>query len=388
MMPAVLLALPWVVFPFFVARAVRRRPRLAEFAPRDEPRVPRVSVIVPARNEEETIGTCVASLRRSGYRDFEVIVVDDGSEDATASIVAGEAASDPRVRLVAGAPLPAGWFGKPWACVQGAAAATGEYLLFTDADVVHEPQLVGRSVRALEETGAGMVSIAPRQLLPGFWERLIMPQVLLLILLRYPDPERVNASDRTRDKIANGQFILVRRDAYDDVGGHSAVRHEVAEDLRLAQAFHARGHRVFLAVAEEFMAVRMYRSLGGIVEGWSKNVAIGSRHSVPAPIRPLVPWLLVLWLTGTWLAPPTALAAGAAGAAGRGWLVWGGVATAASTVLWAGICGRLGVPVRYAFAYPAGAAAAAMIFLKSAVQGGRVRWKGRAYRAGEAAVSR
>jgi chlorobactene glucosyltransferase len=387
---AVLAAGPWLTFPVLVASRVRRRPLLDSWSPAASADAPRVSVIVPARDEAETIGACVASLRRSTYPTWEAVVVDDRSVDGTAAIARAAAKGDARIRVVPGEPLPGGWFGKPWACTQGAHAATGEYLLFTDADVVHEPELVGRAISMAEAEGAGLVSVLPRHVLGGFWERLIMPHVLFLILLRYPDPARVNASERTRDKIANGQFILVRRDAYEAVGGHGSVRREVVEDLRLAQRFHEAGERVVLAVADRYMAVRMYRTLGGIVEGWSKNVASGARHAVPEWIGPLVPWLLVGWLVLLWLVPPATLAFALVGLGGVELATWSAIAVGASLLLWLVVLGRLGVPRAYAVLYPAGAAIAAAIFLKSAAQGDRVRWKGRTYRtsAGDLATDR
>lgn len=381
MLMPLLLALPWMVLPVLLLLIARRRPVLEDWPPLRGRPAPLVSVIVPARNEERTIERCVRSVLRSEYPALEAIVVDDGSTDATAAIVAALAREDPRLRLVAAPPLPAGWFGKPWACSVGARAARGEYLLFTDADVVHEPELIGRSLRALRDERAAMVTVLPRQILLSVWERLIMPQVLMLILHRYPDPARVNASRRALDKIANGQFILVRRDAYEALGGHAAVRHEVAEDLRLAQHFHRSGHEVRLIVADRFMAVRMYDSLRGIVEGWSKNVAIASRQTVPPLVRPFTPWLLVVWLAGLWVAPPAVLALAAAGMLGTPWLLWSLLVCTLSLAFWLGVLRRMRVPLRYVFLYPLGAALAAAIVLKSALQGHRVTWKGRAYRA-------
>lgn len=377
----ILLALPWILLPVLLMSVVRRRPLLEGWEPVRDPGSPLVSIVVPARNEAHNIGTCVRSLLRTEYPNVEVVVVDDGSEDATSSIVEEFARADPRVRLVRGEPLPPGWFGKPWACTQGAAIAQGEYLLFTDADVVHEPELVGRSVRALKAEDAALLTVLPRQILLGFWERLIMPQVLALILLRYPDPERVNRSARERDKIANGQYILVWRSAYQAAGGHAAVRHEVAEDLRLAHRFHRLGHRVFLVVADRFMSVRMYDSLAGIVEGWSKNVAIASRQTVARAIRPLTPWLLVLWFLVLWVVPPVVLVLGFAGLVSAPVWLWSTVACGAALLFWAGVNWRLEAPLWYALLFPLGAAFAGGVFLKSALQGNRVRWKGRAYHA-------
>ena len=190
-----------------------------------------------------------------------------------------------------GAELPDGWFGKPWACFQGYMEAHGELLLFTDADTRHAPDLLGRAVGALEQERATLLTVAPRQKCVTFWERVIMPHVWLLLAVRY-HPSRVNRATRPRDVIANGQFILVRRSAYERIGTHDAVKDEVAEDLALAQQFQQRGQRVYFAFAEKLMETRMYTNLGHLIEGWSKNVYLGGRASFPDEpgLRALVPF--------------------------------------------------------------------------------------------------
>ncbi|MGH7512466.1 MAG: glycosyltransferase family 2 protein [Gemmatimonadales bacterium] len=206
-------ALPWLVPFASLFRLADTRPSLSDVPPAEGTPV---SVIIPARNESATIETVVRSVLASRYRPLEVIVVDDRSTDDTAARVARLAADDGRLRLLSGAPLPPGWFGKPWACVQGARAAGGRLLLFTDADTRHEPELLGRAVAALEREQAALVTVAPHQRCVTLWERLIMPQIWLLLGLRY-HPRHVNRARRERDVIANGQFILTTREAYDEV---------------------------------------------------------------------------------------------------------------------------------------------------------------------------
>ncbi|HYC31205.1 MAG TPA: glycosyltransferase family 2 protein, partial [Gemmatimonadales bacterium] len=224
-------ALPWLV-PFAgLARLAVNRPNLSDTPPAEGGLV---SVVIPARNEERTIDTVVRSVLRSAYAPLEVLVVDDRSTDATADIVRGLAAGDDRLRLLEGAPLPGGWYGKPWACHQGAVAARGELLLFTDADTRHEPELIGRAVGALRRERADLVTVSPYQRCDSFWERVVMPQIWILLGFRY-HPAAVNRARSERDVIANGQFILMPRASYDAIGTHAAVRREVAEDLALAQ---------------------------------------------------------------------------------------------------------------------------------------------------------
>jgi chlorobactene glucosyltransferase len=372
--------LPWLVFVLSAPFVFRRRPRLRDYAAPAADEAPSVSVIVPARNEVHNIAALLRSLLASTYPNFEIVVVDDRSEDGTGEVLRAMVEQGvERLRVVHGAELPDGWFGKPWACWQGYRAARGELLLFTDADTRHEPELLGLAVGALQAERADLVSILPRQLMESFWERIVMPQFLLTISLRYRDASRVNRTHRARDVIANGQFILVRRDAYEAVGGHEAVRGEVAEDLRLAQRFVEARRRVFLAHAEDLMATRMYRSLRELLEGWTKNVAIGARQTVDPWLRPAVPWLIAAFLLLFWVLPPGVLAASLFFDVARRATAWSAGATGLSLFFWLAAHFRLRIPRSHALLYPLGAAIAAGIFIRSALRGERVVWKGRTY---------
>lgn len=367
-------ALPWLA-PFAVLpRLANLRPNLSDSPTGSEGLV---SVIIPARNESAVIETVVTSVLASAYQPIEVVVVDDRSTDDTAARVAELARRDPRVRLLPGRELPPGWYGKPWACLQGYQAARGELLLFTDADTRHEPELLGRAVGALRESRADLLTIAPQQRCETFWERIVMPQIWLLLGIRY-HPDRVNRSRRLRDVIANGQFILMPRSSYEAVGTHEAVRGEVAEDLALAQAVVRRGGRLHFAFAERLMETRMYHGLGPLIEGWSKNIFLGGRRSFPEePVRrALVPLILALAF-GFWLAPPAAVLLGA---------MAGGAAPAAvaaavlGALFWCLICFGMRIPPAYGLGYPLGAAMALYIAMRSTLRGRRrVEWRGRTY---------
>jgi chlorobactene glucosyltransferase len=367
-------ALPWLVPFASLFRLADTRPTLSDAPPAAGTLV---SVVIPARNESATIETVVRSVLASTYRPLELLVVDDRSTDDTPAIVQRLAAEDLRVRLVRGEPLPPGWFGKPWACVQGYRAARGELLLFTDADTRHEPGLLARAVGALRAHHADLLTVAPRQLCLTFWERVVMPQIWLLLALRY-HPARVNRARRERDVIANGQFILMPRTSYEAVGTHEVVRREVAEDLALAQAFHRAGRRIHFAFAEQFMETRMYRSLPEMVEGWSKNMYLGGRRSFPGEplLQALVPVMLVSAFA-FWLVPPAALAFTAAGG-GLGAAAM--LATALSAVFWTLVSVGMRIPAWYGLLYPLGALTALGIGARSAWRAGhRVEWRGRAY---------
>lgn len=371
-------ALPWLVPFASLFRLADARPSLGDVPPIEGTPV---SVIIPARNESATIATVVRSVLASTYQPLEVIVVDDGSTDDTAARVIRLAADDGRLRLLSGAPLPPGWFGKPWACAQGARVAGGRLLLFTDADTCHEPELLGRAVAALERERASLVTVAPHQRCETLWERLIMPQIWLLLRLRY-HPRRVNRARRERDVIANGQFILTTREAYDAVGTHEAVRHEVAEDLALAQAYFRQARRIHFTFATRLMQTRMYHSLPHLIEGWSKNVYLGGRRSFPDEpvLRALVPVLLA-YAFGFWLVPPAVALAGLAGVDVAGLFGAALAATGLSALFWCAISYGMEIPPVYGLGYPAGAAMALYIAMRSAWRGGRrVEWRGRVYR--------
>ena len=385
-----LFALPWLgllLFVLFVARIPRELPAIERRTDGEGAADrPFVSVIVPARNEAVNIVGCLRSITASRYDGFEVIVVDDRSDDHTAelarSVPAGNAE---RLVVIAGEPLPEGWLGKPWACAQGARRARGELLLFTDADTTHGPDLTERSVLALESDGADLLTVAGRQLMETFWERLVQPHIFLLMLIRFPDFERVARNDRWRDAIANGQYLLFRRPAYERIGGHEAVRDEVAEDLALAQHVKRAGLALRIRSTETDLATRMYRSLPQLVEGWSKNIVMGGLQAFPAALRPLVPPLSFFGGVVLWLAAPTVLAVGPTLAAGggalpTGLLVWAGTTYLLSATLWCRFTAQMGAPFGYGVLYPLGAAVGSFIFLRAWIRGRTVEWKGRRYR--------
>jgi len=370
-------ALPWVLPFVTLPRLARRTPSLIDARP-ESGRL--VSVVIPARNESSTIATAVGSILATTYHPIELIVVDDRSTDDTAAIV--ERFSDPRLRLVRGDRLPQGWYGKPWACFQGYRASKGEILLFTDADTRHAPELLARAVGALLREEAGMVTVAPLQRCVTFWERVVMPQIWFLLALRY-HPDAVNRARRERDVIANGQFILTTREAYEAVGTHVAVRHEVAEDLALAQTFLRHGRRLYFTFAERLMETRMYQGLSHLIEGWSKNIYLGGRRSFPQEplLRGLVPVMLIVAML-YWLLPPAVLLLGSVVDPLLTELAPAALlASAFSAAFWMLICHGMDIPVVYGLAYPLGALMALYIILRSTWRGGRrVEWRGRVYK--------
>ncbi len=341
---------------------------------------PFISVIVPARNEARNIERCLSALLAQTYPNYELIVVDDRSTDETGRLLAALAVGQPRLRVLAGEPLPPGWAGKPHALAQGVAAARGDWLCFVDADTFARPELLAATYAAAQAYQADLFSILTGQRLGTFWEKVVMPVVLSGLAFGFP-PERVN-DPRRPDAVANGQFILIRRPVYEAVGGHAALRNSLVEDKDLAETVKRAGYRLVLADGHELAETRMYTSLAELWEGWTKNMYLGLRGR---------PWLLLL---GALASLDGALALPVWLLAGLVWLVRGGGAPAALVILeaaavWAlvlyaraRVARGLGISAWYALSLPLGAGVFAAMMAASTWRGltGRgVVWKGRVY---------
>ena len=375
-----LAASPWVIGPLATIWRVRQSRELADERATVSSDGPLVSVIVPARDERRNIDSCVRSILAGRYTNVEVVVVDDRSSDGTADVVRAIAQEDHRLTLIENPPLPDGWFGKPWACTTGARVARGDILCFTDADARHGTDLVARTVNAMGERDLDMLSVAGRQELGSFWERIVQPHVFWMLATRYGGTETVNRSRRPADKIANGQCIFVRRGAYEAIGGHGAVHNQVAEDVALAQRLFAAGKRTELILGANELTTRMYTSLREIVAGWRKNVFAGGREAMPWGRfgQMIFPALLLLPATLT-LLPLVALVATAALGAPPWLLLATVIALAAQVATWAAVYRWMGAPVSYALLFPLGSVVFAVIAIQAIARGSRVEWKGRGY---------
>jgi cellulose synthase/poly-beta-1,6-N-acetylglucosamine synthase-like glycosyltransferase len=234
------------------------------------PARPAVSVIVPARNEEASIGACMQSLVAQHEVPFEIIVVDDQSTDRTREI----ALSFPhdRVRVIAAGEVPSGWTGKNNAVATGSKAARGEWLLFTDADTIHRPGSLARSLEEAKRHSAALLSYSPEQIVKGFWEKAVMPVIFAELAASFR-PSQVS-DPNSRAAAANGQYILITREAYDAVGGHAAIATSLLEDVALARAVKRSGRKIFFRYGGDAVQTRMYRSFAQLREGWTKNLAL------------------------------------------------------------------------------------------------------------------
>jgi cellulose synthase/poly-beta-1,6-N-acetylglucosamine synthase-like glycosyltransferase len=231
-------------------------------------RDPVVSVIVPARNEEACLGDCLRSLQEQSGIDYEIIVVNDNSTDSTKKV----ASSYGGIRIVDAPPLPAGWTGKSHAAQFGADHARGRWLLFTDADTIHRHRSLRHAIREAEEHEVEMLSYSPKQEVRGLWERSLMPVIFAELRRQFP-PREVCRMD-SPIAAANGQYLLITRDAYNAIGGHTAVRESLLEDVEIARRLKQSRRRIRFRYGRDALKTRMYRTFPQMWEGWTKNLAL------------------------------------------------------------------------------------------------------------------
>ncbi len=333
----------------------------------------RVSAVVPARNEEAVIAECVRSLIPQ-EEITEILVIDDHSSDRTGEIVRGLAFEFPKVRLLVAAELPAGWVGKNNAVWIGAQEARGEWLLFTDADAVHESDSAAQALEIAQRESAGMVSCSPEQVMNTWYERATIPYVYARLGSRFRFDE-VN-DPASSAAAANGQFILVRRDVYEKVDGHASIAAHVLEDVALAARVKGAGERIWFGSGRGIVRVRMYRSFAAMWAGWKKNLYAlmgGTPEAVKSETsRALLPLLLaVLAALTVWVISGSAVFGLVVLAAGLF-----GLLTGYGLVLqrdgFSPFLSPYGIPGRILFAGVLWAS-------YRSHRNGRLEWKGRAY---------
>ncbi|HKV63762.1 MAG TPA: glycosyltransferase [Candidatus Acidoferrum sp.] len=242
---------------------------LAKAAPAAAATVGSVTAVVPARNEEPVIAACIASLANQPEI-AEILVVNDQSTDATASVVRGLMERIPNLRLLESIELPDGWVGKNHALWVGVQEAKSSWFLFTDADAEHEQDSVAHALRIANEQNAALVSFSSEQITRTWYEKALIPYIYLRLAKRF-SYENVN-DPKSPAAAANGQFLMMRRDIYDAIGGHPGVAGEVLEDVALAMRVKAAGHRIFFGSGKGIVHVRMYRSFHAMWQGWKKNL--------------------------------------------------------------------------------------------------------------------
>ncbi len=370
----VLVVLNWVGLALRTLRG--RRQRRFHIDAADDPlppRAPGVSVVIPARDEVDDIAACLDAVLGQDHPDLEVVVLDDGSTDGTGDILASYG-SDPRVRVVQGeGDPPPGWFGKPWAVQRAQRHATMPWLLFIDADVRLHPHAVSRALAYAVGNELGMLSGYGTLITHGFWDKTLQPVVGGLIVAGN-DPDEINDPERQDKAMANGQFILFERTAYDGIGQHGAVHNDVLDDVGLARAAKAAGVPYHMTFMRTLFSCRMYQGLGEIWRGWRKNLFAGMHYSWGV-VAGVLAYLFVSTLLPWFL-----LALAAAGLLGTEWLVW----SVGLVVLMQLVRFYLDLvfnhPVIYGPTQPLGVALVMLLMLDSAWSStrGTVKWKGRA----------
>ncbi|MFH1330058.1 MAG: glycosyltransferase [Actinomycetota bacterium] len=254
---------------------------------------PLVSVLVPARNEEDTIAGCLRSLLAQDYPSLEILVLDDGSTDATTTMVRSVGGS--RVRLISGAPLPPGWTGKNWACHQLSQAARGDLFCFVDSDTTLDPGTISSAAGLMDEEGAGLVSLLPRAARGSVSGAVLLPMVPHAMLALFP-MAAMHRSASPAISVAFGPFLLLTSEAYRSCGGHAAQSDSIVDDVELSRAVKAAGYPVRLANGTDLVETRWYRSLGDIWRGFSKNAYGGVGYNpwmAAAVVLVLMPVLLL-----------------------------------------------------------------------------------------------
>ena len=336
-------------------------------------RWPRVSILLPARDEEDHIVGVVEGLAGQDYPDFELLVLDDGSSDRTPGLLRELAGRFANLRVLEGKPLPRGWLGKHWACHQLAEAATGEVLLFTDADTRHRREALREAVARLVADDIDLLTGIPRQEVRGLVEKLVVPVVPWAIFAFLP----LGMAYRHRwpaFTAANGQYMMFRRQAYDAAGGHERVRDNVVDDLALVRLLAKRGMKWRVFDLTRLVTCRMYRSAGEVFNGFGKNLfgAFGYR---------LAPFLFVwLWLGVVTFQPLLMLGLWAGGVVASTYsMACAASAAVFSLALWALSHGKFRFPLWLALFYPASIVLGISIALRSMWQSssGRATWKGR-----------
>jgi len=352
-------ALGWVLLPGVPGLPERTRDAAAGPTPTVD--TPEVSVVIPARNEEEALAVLLPALAAQTTPAAEILVVDDSSSDATAAVARAHGAT-----VITAAPLPAGWTGKTWALDQGVARASGEVLVLLDADTRPAPTLLARALVSLHLLG-GLVTVQPFHQMVQPYERLAALFNLIGVM---------GARLGRRQGSAFGPVMITRRSDYDAVGGHAAVRSAIVEDIALGRAYRASGRPVHSFAGRDVVAFRMYpKGLAQVAEGFTKNIAAGAVG---------IPWwtllLIVAWLSGA-LVAAWELPAGLVH-----WATGGGPPTVASVALYVLYAGQLAVLLRplgnfgpTALFFPLVVGFFLVIFLASLLASvrGEVTWKGR-----------
>jgi len=334
---------------------------------------PRVSILLPARNEERNLESCVRSLLAQKYHDFQIVVLDDESSDSTWQILVSLASEDDRIRIIKGKPLPEGWIGKNWACHQLSQVADGELLLFTDADTRHHPSILSDAISAMMAGEADLITAIPHEEVISWAERLAIPVIFFCMMCFVP----LGLAYRLRAPILSatiGQFMMFRKTAYRRIGGHAAIKQNAVDDIALGRNIKSHGLRWHLYDGRDRIRCRMYEDFSQVYQGLSKNLFAVFNYKLTITLfiwvwlsivffSPLI--VLALWFIGMTIPSLSILLAA--------------TSVAIASVLWGITYWRFGFPRYLTFLYPLSMIFAFMIAMSSIILTltGRTTWKGR-----------
>jgi len=360
-----LIASFWLTHGIRVAYGAVRLPWIKDFAPASDADCPRISILFAARDEEEKLPAALATLMEIDYPDLEVIAVDDRSQDSTGRILERFAAAHPRLRVVHITQLPAGWLGKPHALQKAYAASTGDWLLFTDADVRFKHDALRRAIALVKARNLEHLTLMGDVEMVGFWETVLITFFGMAFHLA-TDPYRV-ANPNSRAYVGVGAFQLLKRAAYEASGTHRRLAMEVVDDMKLGKIVKQSGFRSSAGVAQDFVVVRWHAGLGNLVRGVTKNFFAAVGYSVPLVTVAVVALLLmnVAPIFGVFF--------------GQGWTrIFAVAAFVIALCFHTGVDIGMRVSPSYAFTHPLGALLFSYMLLRSTVvtlkQGGII-WR-------------
>jgi len=386
MLPATLagvccvVAAVWSTRHYLIWREHRRSATLTPDSPGSQAPATKINVLVAAKDEEQNIAGCAASLLQQDYGNFDVTVINDRSSDRTAEVVSQLAAGDERLRLINVDHLPDGWCGKCHAMWTGTAATDGEWICMTDADCRQlSARTLSVAMRCAIDAGVDMLSVLPVLEMRGFWENVVQPVCSGVMMIWY-QPERVN-DPGSPNAYANGAFILMRREAYEAVGTHQAVRDKLMEDMHLAARIKQAGLRLRVVRSSGLYTVRMYTSLKEILRGWSR-IFFGTFGTLPRLSISLVVMLIMGLLPyATVIAGLAAVAAG-----GSGWWLFAAVAAIAAIAVQMSVIYRFygiaGARPALAWSYPIGCCVVVVTLVAAMAKhrrGATVVWRNTVY---------
>jgi len=335
---------------------------------------PYISVCIPARNEERSIKNCVESLLNQNYPNFEVIVVDDNSNDNTAKIVCSMTEQYPNLIFVAGEQLASGWTGKPYALHQAYQRSRGQYLLFTDADLTYQSHALKTAIHTMMCKDLDLLTLMPAAVFGSFWERVVQP-VIFGFIAALTNFRKVN-SESHQSAMGFGAFLLFKKEAYQKIGGHLSVANEVLEDIMIAKKAKLNGLSILVADGKNLFSIRMYHSMEEIWMGWRKNIFLAMKSSI---FRASFYMVMVLCFL---LTPYIIVMCNLWVGAGSVWVGISLLGLALSLATGLGLCHELGLERKNVFLFPLGAIVMVVIMFNSMVQTlllERTEWRGRTY---------